>query len=424
MPKYKPVSTLAMILAGGRVDELGVLTHYRPKSAVPFGGVYRVIDFALSNLMHSGLELVAILSQFRSFSLINHIGIGAAWDMVGRYRGVSILPPSPSSDYVSTTWYRGSADAVFQNIDFIEHHEPEEILILSGDHVYQMDYRPLIDYHRRKGADLTISCVRVPMEEAHRFGVADIDNEDGEFGGRVVNYQEKPDTPESNWASLTLYCFNSRMLADLLKEKAAEGRSFNEFGRDVIPHMMAKGYRIYGHKFGGYWGYTRTVREYWQTNMDLLDSEGPVDLEAWGVRTNLEHRDIRDCQPLKTGPSADISNSLIYNGCLVEGKVENSIIFPGVHVEQGASVKDSVLFFDNVIGKEARIEKVISDVNNTIGRESVIGSSSPPDGSEITTIGWNNYLPEGTRIDSDCTIYPKLSREKFHKRIKRGETIR
>ncbi|MFO7761243.1 MAG: sugar phosphate nucleotidyltransferase [Thermodesulfobacteriota bacterium] len=423
MPKYKPISTLAMILAGGRVDELNVLTHYRPKSAVPFGGVYRIIDFALSNLMHSGLELVAILSQFRSFSLINHIGIGAAWDMMGRYRGVFILPPSPSSDYVSTSWYKGPVDAVFRNIDFIEYHQPEEVLILSGDHVYQMDYRPLINYHRQKGADLTMSCVWVPLEEAHRFGVADVDDEDGEFGGRVVNYQEKPDSAECNWASLTLYCFNPKVLIEMLQENAAADIS-HEFGRSIIPSMMAKGYRVYGHKFTGYWGYTRTIREYWQTNMDLLVPDSPIDLEAWGIRTNLEHRDIRDCQPLKTGPSASISNSLIYNGCLVEGEVENSILFPGAHIKPNARVKDSILFFDNVIGERARIDKVISDVNNTIGRNAVIGSPFPKNGSEITTIGWNNYIPAGSRIGSDCTIYPKLGQEKFSQEIKRGETIR
>ncbi len=423
MPKYKPTSTLAMILAGGRVDELNVLTHYRPKSAVPFGGVYRIIDFALSNLMRSGLELVAILSQFRSFSLINHIGIGAAWDMVGRYRGVSILPPSPSSDYVSTSWYKGSADAVFKNVDFIEYHEPEEVLILSGDHVYHMDYRPLIEYHRRKEADLTISCVQVPMEEAHRFGVADIDDEDGDFGGRVVNYQEKPEKAESRWASLTLYCFNPRVLIEVLEENAKEGNS-HEFGRDIIPAMMTKGFRIYGHKFKGYWGYTRTVQEYWQTNMDLLALDSPIDLEAWGIRTNLENRDIRDCQPLKMGPSATISESLVYNGCLVEGEVKNSILFPGVHVKKGARVKDSVLFFDNIVGEDARIEQVISDVNNTIGRDSVIGSADPDNAKRITTLGWNNYIPAGIRIGCDCTVYPRLSQEKFPKEIKQGETIR
>ena len=185
---------LAIILAGGRVDELNVLTYYRPKSAVPFGGFARVIDFPLSNLMQSGLERVAIMSQFRSFSLINHIGIGEAWDMMGRHRGVFILPPSKGAG--QDGWYRGTADALYQNLDFIQYHDPKEVLILSGDHVYHMDYREIIDYHNAKDADLTIACLKVPMDKAHRFGVADIDDEDGELGGRITSYEEKPERPQ------------------------------------------------------------------------------------------------------------------------------------------------------------------------------------------------------------------------------------
>ncbi|BCL59823.1 hypothetical protein DGMP_05160 [Desulfomarina profundi] len=186
-------TTLAMILAGGRVDELGVLTYFRPKSAVPFGGFGRVIDFSLSNLMNSGIEQVAILSQYRSFSLINHIGTGAAWDMIGRYRHISILPPFQGME--ATDWYRGSADAVYKNMDFIQHHDPEEVLILSGDHIYKMDYQELIDYHYEKGADLTVAFTPVPLETAHRFGIASLDDEDGDRGGRVTAYDEKPSTP-------------------------------------------------------------------------------------------------------------------------------------------------------------------------------------------------------------------------------------
>ena len=190
---FKP-ATLAMILAGGRVDELGVLTHYRPKSAVPFGGFARVIDFALSNLLHSGIELVAILSQYRSYSLINHIGTGAAWDMIGRYRGISILPPF--KDFKSSEWYRGSADAVYQNLDFVKYHAPREILILSGDHVYQMDYAELIQYHHDKDADLTAAFIEVEPSNAHRFGIGEITFEDDK-GGRLVRYEEKPE--DSPW---------------------------------------------------------------------------------------------------------------------------------------------------------------------------------------------------------------------------------
>ncbi len=413
--QLKP-KTLAMILAGGRVDELNVLTCYRPKSAVPFGGFARVIDFPLSNLMHSGLEQVAILSQYRSFSLINHIGIGAAWDMLGKNRGVSILPPS--TGYGNTSWYKGSADAVFQNSDFIEYHAPQEVLIISGDHIYNMDYQKIIDYHRSKNADLTIGCVQVPMNKTHRFGVADINDEDGDIGGRILQYKEKPSRPKFNWASMTVFCFNPRVLLEVLTTNAREDESF-EFGRDIIPRMMFE-----QRKFHDYWGYSRTIDEYWQTNMDLLGQTPKIDLERWGLRTNLEHRDIRDSQPLKVGNEATIQDSLVYNGCLIEGKVERSIIFPGVHVKRGAHIKDSVLFFNNVVGQGTVLNKVISDVNVTFGNNVNVGNPGPVNEKEVTVLGWNNFFPNETVIGSDCTIYPQLSLDKLAREIKSGEIVR
>jgi glucose-1-phosphate adenylyltransferase len=410
-----------MILAGGRVDDLGVLTFHRPKSAVPFGGFARVIDFPLSNLMNSGLDRVAILSQYRSYSLINHIGIGAAWDMIGRYRGISILPPYLG--YGHSQWYRGSSDAVYQNLDFIQYINPEQLLILSGDHVYHMDYRELIKYHREKDADLTMVCLKVPMKEAHRFGLADIDDEDGHWGGRVVRYREKPEKPEYNWASMTVFCFKPKVLYQVLEANIREDASY-EFGRDIIPRMMNENRRVYGYKFKGYWGYTRTIEEYWQTNMDLLGPDPRVRFADWNIRTNLEHRGISDCQPLKIGKNADISDSLIYNGCIVEGRVERSILFPGTRVEKGASVKNSVLFFNNVLGKGVLLDKVISDVNTTFGREVIIGEKDSLHARKATVIGWNNFIRAGTVIGSGCTVYPSLPAEKIPKLVESGEVIR
>ncbi len=425
-------STLAMILAGSRVDELNVLTCYRPKSAVPFGGFCRVIDFALSNLMNSGIEKIAILSQYRSFSLINHIGTGAAWDMIGRYRGISILPPF--KDMASADWYLGSADAVYKNLDFIRYHHPEEVLILSGDHIYNMDYRKMIAYHHEKKADLTIGCIQVPMDKAHRFGVADMDEEDGTQGGRIRAYWEKPENPLSSWASLTVLCFRPEILTRVLEENQ-EQESY-EFGRDIIPMLMARNCRVYGYKHQGYWGYTRTIEEYWQSNMDLLGEHPKIDMEKWGVRTNLAHRGICDVQPTLIGDTVTVHNSMIYNGCMVEGKVRNSILFPGVRVEKGAVVDSSVLFFNTVIGKNCRLNKVVVDVNSVFGdgarvgcqeqKGSDIGSEQNDEKSSksVTVIGWNNHIPPHTIIGEGATIDPHLSAEHWKKNIAAGEIMR
>lgn len=410
-----------MILAGGRVDELNVLTCYRPKSAVPFGGFARVIDFPLSNLMHSGLERAAILSQYRSFSLINHIGSGAAWDMIGRHRGVSILPPSKG--YGTSDWYRGSADAVYQNFDFIKYYNPEVVLVLSGDHIYNMNYRKMIDYHKAKDADLTMACVKAPMAQAGRFGVADIDNEDGDTGGRVLRYKEKPSKPKFNWASMTILCFKPKTLYEILEINALEDDSF-EFGRNIIPRMMFDRRKVFGFKFYGYWGYTRTIEEYWQTNMDLLGPNPRIKIDEWAIRTNLEHRDIKNRQPLKIGLKATVQDSLIYNGCVIEGHVEHSILFPGVHVKKGAIVKDSVLFFENIVSRNVRLNKVVSDVNVVFENNARVGGDGPFEDQEASVIGWNNRIPANSVIGSDCTLYPGLKPEKFTREIKTGEIVR
>ena len=394
---------LAMVLAGGRVDELGVLTHYRPKSAVPFGGFARVIDFALSNLLHSGIERVAILSQYRSYSLINHIGAGASWDMVGRNRGVSILPPF--KDYSNPNWYRGSADAVFQNLDFIRHINPSVVLVLSGDHIYHMDYSRMIRYHHEMDADLTAAFVEVPMESASRFGVAKI-ADDNARGGRVLDYAEKPEHPQYNKASLTLFCFKPAVLVDVLTRNQ-QTESY-EFGRDIIPAMVGQNYRVFGYNFKGYWGYTRTIDEYWQTSMDMLGPEPKIDMEAWGIRTNLHHRDIANRQPVKIGPQGKLINSLVYDGCVIDGTVRDSILFPGVHVKSGAEISRSVIFFDNIIHEGARLDKVVSDVDTVYNRGAIVGALGEGEGGAVTVIGSGNSVPGGLRIGGGCSVAPNL----------------
>lgn len=409
-----------MILAGGRADELNVLTYYRPKAAVPFGGFARVIDFALSNLMNSGIEQIAILSQYRSYSLINHIGTGASWDMIGRYRGVSILPPFIDSE--QNDWYRGSADSVYKNLDFVKYHNPEEILILSGDHIYQMDYREVIAYHHEKDADLTVVCKRVAKKRSSRFGMAHLDNEDGDRGGKLINYQEKSDNPEGEWSSLTVLCFKPEVLYKALAENQSDDSY--EFGRDIIPRLMQQGCKIYGYKFDGYWGYTRTVQEYWAANMDLLGDEPLLDLEKWDIRTNLDHRGLRDFQPALIGKDADVTNSMIYNGCVVEGTVKNSVLFSGAHVGPGSVIEDSVIFFSNKIGKNCRFSKLISDVNTVYDDNIEIGLEHGDTSSEITIVGWNNRVPAGTKIGRGVTISPELDRNTWPQVVEPGRVLR
>ncbi len=412
--------TLALILAGGRADELNVLTYYRPKAAVPFGGMTRVIDFPLSNLMNSGIERVGILSQYRSYSLINHIGTGAAWDMLGRYRTVSILPPF--IDTKQKDWYRGSADAVHKNLDFVKYQEPTEILILSGDHIYQMDYREIIDYHHQKDADLTVVCKKVNKNGANRFGMAHLNEEDGRRGGRLLNYQEKHDEPEGEWSSLTVLCFKPEVLYQALEENQ-EDESY-EFGRNIIPRLLEQNKKIYGYKFHGYWGYTRTVKEFWQANMDLLGDDPLIDMEEWGVRTNLEHRGIRDYQPTRVGLDACVSNSLIYNGCEVHGTVKNSIIFPGVIIGEGTVIEDSVIFFNNEIGKNCTLKNVISDVNTSYSDNVEVGIEQGDTDREIAVIGWDNKIPNGMKIGRGATISPSMPQEKWKRNVAPGEVLR
>ncbi len=357
-----------MILAGGRVDELGSLTSYRPKSVVPFGGMYRVIDFPLSNLLHSGITKVGVLGQYHSASLIRHIGNGAAWDFVGRNRGAFFLPPFKGEK--QQNWYSGTADAIAQNIYFIKENSPDLVLILSGDHVYKMDYQLLLNYHEAHNADMTAVFKTTSTNHTSRFGQGLFEEED-EFGGRIIDYHEKPKKPLSSWVSLTIYLFDTNVLLDVLNKTYKE--SDYHIGKDIIPQML-KNYRVYGYKFKGYWGYTQTVDEYWQTNMDILDKPDELPLRTWQIRTNLEHRNLRDRVPIQVGSQAKISNSLINSGCIVNGKVEHSILFSGVQVEHGAVIKDSIVMFDSKIGKKAKIDRTIVNTDLNIDEKTSFGT--------------------------------------------------
>ena len=403
MPKI-----LAMVLAGGRVDELGVLTHLRPKSTVPFGGLYRFIDFSLSNLMHAGIERVGILSQYRSSSLVEHIGTGAAWDMIGRNRGITLLPPFQGMH--ESDWYKGTADAVYQNLDFITAYKPDLVLIVSGDHVHNMNYSSMIDYHLESGADLTAGFVEVPLSGSSRFGLGKIEDTTGP-GGKLLEYREKPEKPISNWASMTTYLFNVDVLRKLLMENATQDS--HEFGRDIMPAVM-QSHNVHGFKFFGYWAYSRTLEEYWQANMDILGERPRIRLDSWQLRTNLDHEAIRDRGPalIGAGNNGLFNNVRIYNGVRVEGRVENSILFPGVHVGAGAEVRDSILFFDTQVGPDCVVERTISDIGVSMGRGCSIGRS----GGKITVIGTRTQVPREIMIDEGCSVDPELGADDFRQK--------
>jgi glucose-1-phosphate adenylyltransferase len=399
------LNVLAMVLAGGRVDDLGVLTFFRPKSAMPFGGLYCIIDFPMSNLMHSGIEKVGILSQYKPLYLMEHIGNGGSWDMTGRNRFVTILPPFKGLG--TSNWYKGTADAVYQNIDFLTMHRPDIILILSGDHIYKMDYREIIRFHLENDADLTVTCAKVPRKGAHRFGLAHIEEGDVK-GGRILDYTEKSDKPHFEWASLTINVFTPYALFEALEANVKEDS--HEFGRDIIPFLLAGNYKVFGYKHYGYWGYTRTPEEYWQTSMDLLGDSPKIDIASWQICTNLSRLQIRDRQPALIRESSRVEDSLLYSGCQIKGKVVRSILFPGVKVDSGSVVEDSILFSNTVVKKDARVVRTIADENVTIGTKAEIGDEACDD---LTIIGTGTRVAKETRISSGVTVYPNLGPAQF-----------
>ena len=410
------MDVLAMILAGGRVDDLGVLTHSRPKSALPFGGLYRIIDFPMSNLMYSGIEKVGILSQYKPFYLMEHVGSGESWDMVGRKSFVTMLPPYTGIG--RSHWYKGTADAVYQNLDFLRTHRPDLILVLSGDHVYKMDYREIINFHQEKQADLTIAFAKVPPAGAHRFGLASIEEGD-ERGGRVLTYWEKNVKAPADWASLTVYVFTPYALFDALEANAS--RASQEFGRDVVPYLLANNYTVYGYKHHGYWGYTRTPEEYWQTSMDLLGEHPKIDLAAWEVCTNLSSGLVRDRAPAIMGVGADVQDSFLYAGCRIQGRVVRSLLFPGVTVEKEGVVEDSIIFRNTVIKQNARVIRTIADENVTVGAGTSVGDHS----GDLTIIGLGTRIRKEIQIAQGVTVYPNLGPAQFTENVYQpGEVIK
>jgi glucose-1-phosphate adenylyltransferase len=410
-------SVLAMVLAGGRVDELLCLTEMRPKSALPVFGTYRIIDFVLSNLMHAGINNVGVLSQYRPYALVRHIGTGQHWDFVGRSRGIRMLPPYRGSK--ASDWYKGTADAVYQNISYIEHFRPEHLLVASADHIYRMDYRPLIEFHIEHGADATV-CFTTTKKRSSRFGYGVVDRK-----GRLADYQEKPEAPPSDLVSMTLYLFRTDFIIDALKENAAE--KSHEFGRDIIAKLVPR-YRLYGYKFRGYWSYARTVDSYYQTNMDMI--KGRVTLHDWQIRTNLLERCVR-ADRLPAHINGKVINSVVSEGCVIQGRVRNSLLSPGVTVASGAEVYDSIVFHDTNIGANAKVKKAICDKDTQIGDECTIGGFGEDTPSSefqdllcsgITLLGRNTNVPPGTEVGANTVIYSGA--RIAESRIEPGSTVR
>ena len=405
------MKTTAMILAGGEGTRLTVLSEERAKPAVPFAGKFRIIDFTLSNCVNSDIYTVGVLTQYRPHSLNDHIGIGKPWDLDRSLGGIRLLQPYQRRR--GQEWYAGTADAIYQNLDFITNQRADLVLILSGDHIYKMDYRRMIEYHRASNADLTIGVMPVPLEETDRFGIMEVGEDN-----RIVQFYEKPkDRDKGNLASMGIYIFDAHMLERRLVDDA--GKSRVDFGKHVIPAMIEAGDRVFAYKFEGYWVDVGTIDSYWATNLALLESAPQLDLytDRWPIHTKSEERPAA-----KLGPQAKIISSMVSNGCVIRGMVQNSMLSPGVYVSPGAVVKDSIIMNDVWIGPGAHLEKVVIDKQAMIGANAVVGTGDEsvpnadmPDKlfSGITVIGKNSYIPDGTQVGRNVLINSNREEKDF-----------
>ncbi|WP_135556188.1 glucose-1-phosphate adenylyltransferase [Paenibacillus cymbidii] len=371
---------VAMLLAGGEGRRLDALTERLAKPAVHFGGKYRMIDFALSNCANSQIDTVGVLTQYQPLALSSHIGSGAPWELDRRDGGITMLPPFAGRD--GLCWYKGTASAVYENFAYLEQYAPKYVLILSADHIYQMDYRPLLDFHKESGADLTISSIRVGREEASRFGIMSVAED-----GRVTEFAEKPAKPASDIASMGIYVFTWDKLRDALEEDAQLLSSSNDFGKDVIPLMIAGRKRVYAYRFSGYWKDVGTIDSLWEAHMDLISANSPLRLgrRDWPIRTPLP-----SLPPHYIGDSGATRQSLIGEGCIVEGTVDRSVVSYDVEIKPGSLVVDSVVMPGAVIGRNATLYKTIVGEGAIVADGAVIGDSTC---GTVTVIGHHEHTP-------------------------------
>lgn len=362
----KQNNLLAMILAGGRGSRLHELTNKVAKPAVSYGGKYRIVDFPLSNCANSGVDIVGVLTQYESVLLNSYVAAGGRWGLDARESGVFVLPPREKAD-ADLDVYRGTADAISQNIDFIDKYSPEYLLVLSGDHIYKMNYDKMLDYHKEMNADATIAVIEVPMKEASRFGIM---NTDG--NGRIVEFEEKPEHPKSNLASMGIYIFNWKLLRKILLADMKNPDSHHDFGKDVIPCLLNDNKTLAAYKFKGYWKDVGTIDSLWEANMDLIDSRNELNLNdpTWKIYT-----EDTPALPQYIGPNAKIDKAFITQGCVVEGEVKHSVLFTGCKVGEGAKIIDSVLMPGVEVAAGAVVQRALVADNVKIGQDAVVGSA-------------------------------------------------
>ena len=362
----KQNNMLAMILAGGRGSRLHELTNKVAKPAVSYGGKYRIVDFPLSNCANSGVDIVGVLTQYESVLLNSYVAAGGRWGLDARESGVFVLPPREKAD-ADLDVYRGTADAISQNIDFIDKYSPEYLLVLSGDHIYKMDYDKMLDYHKEMNADATIAVIEVPMKEASRFGIM---NTDGD--GRIIEFEEKPEHPKSNLASMGIYIFNWKLLRKILLADMKNPDSHHDFGKDVIPCLLNDKKTLAAYKFKGYWKDVGTIDSLWEANMDLIDSRNELNLNdpAWKIYT-----EDTSALPQYIGPNAKVNKAFITQGCVVEGEVNHSVLFTGCKVGEGAKIIDSVLMPGVEVAAGAVVRRALVADNVKIDQDAVVGSA-------------------------------------------------
>jgi glucose-1-phosphate adenylyltransferase len=391
-----------MLLAGGQGSRLGVLTKDRAKPAIPFGGKYRIIDFTLSNCINSGISTVGVLTQYQPLELNEYIGNGQPWDLDRLEGGVQVLPPYQKRR--GADWYKGTANAIYQNIPFIERYNPEYVVILSGDHIYKMDYSRMLDFHKAKKADCTISVIEVPMEEAPRFGIMDADED-----RKIFKFEEKPKRPQSNMASMGVYIFSWQKLRKYLEEDERDKTSDNDFGKNIIPKMITDGERLYAYPFSGYWKDVGTIDSLWEANMDLLGPVSELNLgdPGWRIyaRSPVE-------PPHYIGRGATVVNSIVAEGCIVEGEVRSSILFCGAYVAPGAVITNSIVMPDARVLDGALVQKSIIAEAAQIGKKACVGYTPQDIGRSggITVVGNGVRVGDGAKVmteqmlDSDLEV--------------------